>query len=374
MIKETSINVRISNTNRYKYISLGYDLSDINDGDEINVPIEYVSKSSKLRITAICKYCESETSITINKYYFNFNRNNKGFYSCFKCKWLEMKKTCIEKYGVDSYSKTSEFKETESKKWKGIRKNDKKYKETMIEKYGVDCYFKLDIMKENNRKWMSSDEFKNKSKETMIEKYGVDSYAKTDEFKQRIQDNKEIIVSKIKETFIEKYGVDWISKTNEWKLFYSLNREDIKNKIKETCIERYGVDNVSKVPDIQDKIRKSMELNGMYIPISLLNEWEIYKNKVRKLTNRVKNKLYFEWDGYDYYDGEIIKEYITYKHTHRHYPTIDHKISTYYGFMNNMLPEEISDISNLCITKRHINSSKNRLIESEFEKIINPKD
>jgi hypothetical protein len=41
------------------------------------------------------------------------------------------------------------------------------------------------------------------------------------------------------------------------------------------------------------------------------------------------------------------------------YPTIDHKNSVFYGFMNNIPPEDISDISNLCITKRFINSSKN---------------
>lgn len=48
------------------------------------------------------------------------------------------------------------------------------------------------------------------------------------------------------------------------------------------------------------------------------------------------------------------------------YPTIDHKISVYYGFINNISPEEIGDISNLCITKRWINSTKRDSIESEF--------
>ena len=41
------------------------------------------------------------------------------------------------------------------------------------------------------------------------------------------------------------------------------------------------------------------------------------------------------------------------------YPTIDHKISVFNGFINNISPEEISQLENLCITKRTNNSKKN---------------
>ena len=34
------------------------------------------------------------------------------------------------------------------------------------------------------------------------------------------------------------------------------------------------------------------------------------------------------------------------------------KISVYYGFKNNISPEELCKLDNLCITKRGINSSK----------------
>ncbi len=46
------------------------------------------------------------------------------------------------------------------------------------------------------------------------------------------------------------------------------------------------------------------------------------------------------------------------------YPSIDHKISLFYGFENNMNPEEIGSIDNLCITKRYINSIKGRVIKN----------
>ena len=48
-----------------------------------------------------------------------------------------------------------------------------------------------------------------------------------------------------------------------------------------------------------------------------------------------------------FYDNELIIGYFSYTHTHRFYPTIDHKISTYYGFKNNISPLEIADIHNL---------------------------
>ena len=40
------------------------------------------------------------------------------------------------------------------------------------------------------------------------------------------------------------------------------------------------------------------------------------------------------------------------------YPSLDHKVSILYGFENGIPPEEISDLKNLCITKRSLNSSK----------------
>ena len=54
-----------------------------------------------------------------SKYILNKKRNNKNYYSCFKCKNIEKEKTCLSKYGVVSYSMTDEFKKSESEKWKG---------------------------------------------------------------------------------------------------------------------------------------------------------------------------------------------------------------------------------------------------------------
>ena len=96
-------------------------------------------------------------------------------------------------------------------------------------------------------------------------------------------------------------------------------------------------------------------------------EFALYSKKVKSLTKSNKKLLYEKWNGYDYYDGEFIKGYQSLSHTHRFYPTIDHKISVWFGFHNGIPAEEISDLSNLCITKRYINSTKSKMIEEKFK-------
>ena len=91
----------------------------------------------------------------------------------------KVKDTCKEKYGVDSYSQTDEYKQ--------------RVKDTCKEKYGVDSY-------------SQTDEYKQRVKDTCREKYGVDSYSQTDECKQRVKD-----------TCREKYGVDSYLQTDECK-------------------------------------------------------------------------------------------------------------------------------------------------------------
>lgn len=84
----------------------------------------------------------------------------------------------------------------------------------------------------------------------------------------------------------------------------------------------------------------------------------LYRNEVRRLTLKSSKILFKNWDGKDYYDNELISENFNLPHNHSCYPTIDHKMSIYYGYKNNIKPDKISDVSNLCVTKRGINSSK----------------
>jgi hypothetical protein len=83
-----------------------------------------------------------------------------------------------------------------------------------------------------------------------------------------------------------------------------------------------------------------------------------YKHQVNKFTNRNKEELFLNWNGLDYYDGEYINNNLKLHNSNPSYPTIDHKISIFYGFQNNISPEEMGKIDNLVITKRCINSKK----------------
>ncbi len=140
---------------------------------------------------------------------------------------MECKQICLERYGVDNYAKTQEYKEkrtdTSIRKY-GVEnycqtpEYKEKYKQTCLEKYGVENYHQ-------------SDEFKQKSKKTCLEKYGVDNYTKTDEYEE-----------KSKQTCLEKYGVDSHSKTKEF-----------TDKIKQTSIRRYGQDSYSKTDEAKKR-------------------------------------------------------------------------------------------------------------------------
>jgi hypothetical protein len=377
MIKEEKILISINARNISHYRELGYELSFSSFTEKINleVPIEQVSKSSKERITAICDICSSETNLSISKYWRNYERGGYNFYSCFSCKNKKKEMTNIEKYGVASYSNTEEFKEKFEKSCLekyGVSHPSKlsefrdKIKETCLKRYGYTHAMLSPEVIESNRIWMSSEEFKAKSKETLINKYGVDSFSKTNEFKKILSENKDRIIEKMKQTFLGKYGVEHFSQTDIWKKKFIDGLENMEKKKIETCLERYGVNNVSKVPEIMNKMTKTKIDKDIIIDPNLIKPWEKYKREVRKLTNRNIVKLYENWDGKDFYDGESIKKYLGLSHVHRFYPTIDHKISVFYGFKNGISTEEIGAIDNLCITKRYINSIKRTLIDSEF--------
>jgi hypothetical protein len=176
-----------------------------------------------------------------------------------------------------------------------------------------------------------------KIKETMLNRYGG-HYAKTDEYKE-----------KMSKTSLDKYGHTHYSKTSEY-----------KEKFKKTCSDRYGVDNPFKSDNLNIQVNKriSMEENNKWIRIDKMSEFNIYKNKVRKLTRN--NVKLLKWDGFDFYDNEYIEENFTLNPYHNNYPTIDHKISIYDGFTKNIPADDIAGVNNLCWTKRIINITKNK--------------
>jgi|688.fasta_scaffold431868_2 hypothetical protein len=228
------------------------------------------------------------------------------------------KETCIKKYGVDSFTKTEEYLE--------------KTKKTNNKKYGVDFY-------------LQTEEIKEKSIKKNIDKYGVDHHMKSKKF-----------IKEFKKNNIEKFGVDNISKLDY-----------IKEKKKETFNRNYGIDHIFCSNEIKGEFFQKKYGYNPYIPKEEKREFDIYKSEVWRLTYRVKKKLINDWNGYDYYDNELIKDNYNLHYNDNNYPSIDHKISIYYGFVNKIDPSIIGDIKNLCITKRSINKRKGILSEDVFK-------
>jgi hypothetical protein len=199
-----------------------------------------------------------------------------------------------------------------------------------------------------------------KIKQTNLKKYGVEYFSQTGDFNE-----------KIKKTSLKKFGAEHFSKTEEYinrrnstnlEKFGVENPFELTDLVKSGMIKKHGVDHPSKIEskkkDKENKRRKTKEGKGDWIKLEQLKPWIIYRNKVRTLTLKNKKELFEKWDGYDYYDKEYIIENMNLHFLDSKFPTIDHKISIQYGFINAIKEEEISGIENLCITKRILNISK----------------
>ncbi len=143
----------------------------------------------------------------------------------------KIKKTCLEKYGVDTPLQSEIVKE--------------KIKQTFLDKYGVEHPSKIDEVKE-------------KSKKTCLKKYGVE---------YTLQD-KEIRL-KGKKTIFKKYGVEYATQSNEIQEKtiktnlekYGCKRPSqnakVREKVKQTCLERYGVEHPNQLQYFMDKMSKN---------------------------------------------------------------------------------------------------------------------
>ena len=244
----------------------------------------------------------------------------KGNYYCRDCEFIRLKEVFSEKY-----SNREEIDRVINKR-----------KIKWMEIYGVDNPMKSDIIKE-------------KMSNTSIERYVVKWHISSD-----------IVRYKSIETMLDRYGVK-----------YAILNKSSREKMINTTIERYGVRNHMLNETValkagQNSLASKIK-NGKAIDKSDSSKWMNYKSLVIKRTRRNKKKLFEKWDGTDYYDNEYIKDNLLVSHNNSNFPCVDHKISILQGFLNNIDIYEISDINNLCITKRKINSEKSSTTEVEFK-------
>lgn len=97
MILTREIKVRVSESNYQYFDNLGYD--DISIGEDINIPIELLSKGSHYKITCRCDNCGIEKDV-IFKNYVKYG-NEWGYYFCRKCSEHKRKLSLQKNYKVD---------------------------------------------------------------------------------------------------------------------------------------------------------------------------------------------------------------------------------------------------------------------------------
>jgi len=211
--------------------------------------------------------------------------------------------------------------------------SNQKIKDVCLIKYGVENPFQADFVKE-------------KSKNTFIEKYGVSHQM----YIQEVKD-------KIKKTCLNKYGVEHPSQNDK-----------VIKKTKITNILKYGFDHDNKLESQKEKRKNTRIENGRQLPDNMRSLYFLYRRQIDNISDILKYKLLDNWDGFDYYDNEYIKDNFNLSPNDKNYPTLDHKISVYYGFLNDISVEEISKIENLCFTKNYLNCRKGRLTELEFKR------
>jgi len=207
-----------------------------------------------------------------------------------------------------------------------IVRNDKRTK-TVNEKYGGYT--------------LQSPELKKKMKSTMIEKYGVEHSFHNDAIKQKALN-----------TWIKKYGVD-----NPFK------SHNIKEKIKEVLKYRYGVDNSANVnPEIRiNNVMKTKIERGWVIPDEFLSDYQIYRKKVKRLTEIVYKK----------YKNIINPNNLERITNGKNGVQLDHKYSIIEGFLNNVEPEIISHHCNLQMLEWDNNRTKSKKCDIDLEQLKN---
>lgn len=147
-------------------------------------------------------------------------------------------------------------------------------------------------------------------------------------------------------------------------IVYPLSTNSVRERIRKTSLEKYGTEYYFQSKEFLEndefklKAKNTRIKNGHIVDDINLEPFLLYKRDCRRVTYRFKKILFENWDGYDYYDNEYIKDNLNLNNTNPSYPTIDHKTSILHGFINGIDVEVIGNINNLCITKRSINCSK----------------
>lgn len=180
----------------------------------------------------------------------------------------KIRKTCIERYGVDNPSKCEDIKQ---RKRETIEKNyggfgwasdiiSEKSKQTCIDKYGDANYSNRDKCRQTCLDHfgceyaLQSDDVKLKSKKTKLDRYGDENYTNREKaIDTCIKRYGNVTnVDKLREVMVDKYGGP-----------SAFSDASVREKAKKTLLERYGVDTASDIPGVREKARHTHQCNQL---------------------------------------------------------------------------------------------------------------
>ncbi len=90
--------------------------------------------------------------------------------------------------------------------------------------------------------------------------------------------------------------------------------------------------------------------------------WKQQWKKCDYLTRKLRKQMIQDWDGYDYIDGEYIRENLDLHYSHKRQPSLDHVVPRSECFKQGLTPEEATQPSNLKWTTRINNSKKHNKV------------
>lgn len=346
-----------------------------------------------------CRYCGKEAEFK------SFSLGYKDICDSKECKHKHrietVKKTNLEKYGVENVSQLESIKkkkiETVFKHYgvcdylnseqnkhnmydeNGVHKSkskeaNEKRKQTLLEKYGTTDRFKIN----NGHEKANSKEGREKAKQTLLKNHGVTSSWKL----QKTKDT-------IKKTNLEKYGETSYSKTNEFKenlknhniekygTPWFVNTEEYKEKYKETCLKKYGVEFFTQSDVYLEKaketyrekydsdfymsseIRRQKEIeSGRWLADEQKSDYERYSESVWRFTNRQDLETLENYDK----RGRLDEDENAFH--------LDHKFSIKKGFEENIPPEIIGSLKNLEMIPGRKNCAKNSKCSITKEELL----
>lgn len=242
MILTENIDIKMNSKWISRYREIGY---KCRVGDIISVNILDLPKNSHAIVCVMCDICGNEKNLKYQVYNKNLTKYN--FYGCsIKCSDIKYRKTCIEKYGVESSSQSEVVKD--------------KFKKTCIEKFGFSNPNKdLDIRK--------------KISKTNIQRYGCVNPFESQKIKNMIKDSN-----------LGKYGFEYASQSGYVK--EKIKKTRIKNGyqipdelLSEYRIYRRKVDNLTNL--IKDEFIRNWDGYDYYDNEFILNNFNYKSNDKR---------------------------------------------------------------------------------------------